>query len=38
MCEDITSVSDERLMARIGAVDEVAMFEMARAVRFLLEI
>ncbi len=37
-CEDSTSVSDERLRARIGAVDEVAMFEMARAVRFLLEI
>ena len=37
-CEDINSVSEERLVARIGAADEEAMFAMGAAIRFLLEV
>jgi mRNA interferase MazF len=36
-CEDIKSVSDRRLVARLGTTDEVARFEMSRALRFLLD-
>ena len=37
-CEDIKSVSEERLVARIGEADEEAMFAMASAIRVLLEV
>lgn len=37
-CEDVKSVSEQRLIGRLGAVDEQAMFEAARALRFLLDL
>jgi mRNA interferase MazF len=37
-CEDIESIADQRLIARLGAVNEEAMFQIARAVRFLLDL
>jgi mRNA interferase MazF len=37
-CEDIKSVSTERLVARLGSVNEAAMFDLGRALRFLLEL
>jgi len=36
-CEDIKSVSDRRLIARLGAANDEALFGMARALRFLLD-
>lgn len=37
-CEDIKSVSEERLIARIGSAGSAAMFEMTRVLRFLLDM
>jgi mRNA interferase MazF len=37
-CEDVKSVSEERLIARLGAADEQATFQIARALRFLMEL
>ena len=37
-CEDIKSISDERLVARLGTAAVEAMFEIANALRFLLEM
>ncbi len=37
-CEDIKSVSDERLVARLGNAPVEAMFEISRSLRFLLDI
>lgn len=37
-CEDIKSISGERLIARLGSVMEATTFEIARALRFLLDI
>jgi mRNA interferase MazF len=37
-CEDVKSISEERLIARLGAVGEEAMFLIARALRFLLDL
>lgn len=37
-CEDVKSISEQRLIARLGAVGERAMFEIARALRFLLDL
>ncbi len=37
-CEDVKSVSEQRLIARLGAVDEPAIFQMGRALRFLLDL
>ena len=37
-CEDVRSVSDERLVARLGAVSVDVAFEMARALSFLLDL
>lgn len=37
-CEDVKSVSEQRLIARLGAVDHEAMFRIARALRFLLDM
>jgi|SRR5579875_1971612 len=37
-CEDVKSISDQRLIARLGAVHGSAMFEIARALRFLLDL
>jgi len=35
--EDITSVADERLLARLGAAPLDTLFEITRALRFLLD-
>lgn len=37
-CEDVKSISEQRLIAQLGAVEEQAMFQVARALRFLLEL
>jgi mRNA interferase MazF len=37
-CEDVKSISEQRLIARLGAVGEEAMFQIARALRFLLDL
>jgi mRNA interferase MazF len=37
-CEDVKSVSDRRLMARLGEASSEAMLEITRVLRFLLEI
>jgi len=36
-CEDVRSVAAGRLVARMGAVDDEALFAIARVLRFLLE-
>jgi len=36
-CEDVKSVSDHRLVARLGTVNDEALFELSRALRFLLD-
>jgi len=36
-CEDVKSVSDHRLIARLGRVPDEALFTIARALRFLLD-
>lgn len=36
-CEDIKSISDERLIARLGEAPIDALFEIARSLRFLLD-
>ena len=35
-CEDVTSISERRLVARIGAANDEALFAITRALRFLL--
>ena len=37
-CEDVKSISDQRLIARLGFAGEEAMFQIARALRFLLDL
>jgi mRNA interferase MazF len=37
-CEDVKSISDHRLVGRLGAVGDEAVFQMARALRFLLDL
>jgi mRNA interferase MazF len=37
-CEDVKSISEQRLLGRLGVVDYAALFEIARALRFLLEL
>jgi len=37
-CEDVKSISERRLIAQLGAVPDVVIFEIARALRFLLNI
>ena len=36
-CEDVKSVSDHRLIAPLGMVNDEALFAIARALRFLLD-
>jgi mRNA interferase MazF len=36
-CEDVKSVSERRLVARLGATDSEALFEITRALKFLLD-
>lgn len=37
-CEDVKSISEQRLITRLGAVGEEAMFQIARALLFLLDL
>jgi mRNA interferase MazF len=37
-CEDVKSVSVRRLVARLGSVPDIDLFEIGRALRFLLDI
>lgn len=37
-CEDVKSISEERLIARFGVAGQEAMFEISRALRFLLDL
>lgn len=37
-CEDVKSVSEQRLLGRLGVVDDEAMFQAARSLRFLLDL
>ena len=37
-CEDVKSISEQRLIAKLGAVGEEPMFQIARALRFLLDL
>jgi mRNA interferase MazF len=36
-CEDVKSVSENRLVARLGAATDEALFAITRALRFLLD-
>jgi mRNA interferase MazF len=37
-CEDVKSVSTQRLIGRLGVVNDETMFQIARALRFLLDL
>ena len=37
-CEDVKSVSEHRLISRLGAADEEALFAITRALRFLIDL
>lgn len=37
-CEDVKSISERRLVDRLGAADSESMFEMVRILRYLLEL
>lgn len=37
-CEDVKSISDQRLVARLGATDAEVTFEIARALRYLMDL
>ncbi len=37
-CEDVKSVSEQRLIARLGAASDEAIFQIVRALRFLLDL
>ena len=37
-CEDVKSVSEQRLVGRLGTVGDEVMFQAARALRFLLDL
>jgi mRNA interferase MazF len=37
-CEDVKSVSEQRLIGRLGAVGDEVMFQSARGLRFLLDL
>jgi mRNA interferase MazF len=37
-CEDVKSVSEQRLISRLGVAGDEVMFQTARAVRFLLDL
>jgi mRNA interferase MazF len=37
-CEDVKSISDQGLIARLGTVQDSALFEIARSLRFLLNL
>ena len=37
-CEDVKSISEERLVAQLGAATDAVTFEIGRVLRFLLDI
>ncbi len=37
-CEDVKSVSEQRLIARLGVANDQAMFAVGRALRFLIDL
>jgi len=37
-CEDLESVSEQRLIARLGVVDDGVTFQIGRALSFLLAL
>jgi len=37
-CEDVKSIAEQRLIARLGAATDAVMFDIARVLRFLLDI
>lgn len=37
-CEDVKSISEQRLITRLGTVTDVITFEIGRVLRFLLDI
>ncbi len=37
-CEDVKSISEERLVGRLGGANEQATFQIARALRFLMDL
>jgi mRNA interferase MazF len=37
-CEDVKSVSEQRLVGRLGSVDDGVTFHISRALRFLLDL
>jgi|ERR1700722_19288301 len=37
-CEDVKSISEQRLITRLGIANEPVMFKVARALRFLLNL
>jgi mRNA interferase MazF len=37
-CEDVKSVSEQRLIARLGTVPDAVLFEISRVLRFLLHL
>jgi mRNA interferase MazF len=37
-CEDVKSVSEESMVVRLGAIDEEAVFEVGRVLRYLLDV
>jgi mRNA interferase MazF len=37
-CEDVKSVAEQRLIARLGTVTDAITFDIGRALRFLLDI
>jgi mRNA interferase MazF len=37
-CEDVKSISEQRLISRLGVVDDEVTFQIARTLRFLLDL
>jgi mRNA interferase MazF len=37
-CEDVKSISEQRLIGRLGSVSEAVAFQIGRALRFLLDL
>jgi mRNA interferase MazF len=37
-CEDVESISEQRLIAQLGTVTESVLFELSRVLRFLLHL
>jgi len=37
-CEDLKSISEQRLITQLGVVTDAVLFEISRALRFLLHL